>query len=144
MIDGWKDYPRETFGVWNNINDLINANRLISPYHVLDELEVGGDDLFTWCKEKDFFCSPTGVTPRIVTEILTNFPDFKPKKTPRVDWADPWVIAIAIENEYTVISHETRKQLQEKTHYIPDICDDYDVEHVTFLELIKKEGWTFF
>ncbi|MBW4258391.1 DUF4411 family protein [Methanobacterium subterraneum] len=53
-------------------------------------------------------------------------------------------MAIAIENGYTVISHETRKQLQEKTYYIPDICDDYDVENVTFLELIKKEGWTFF
>ena len=105
---------------------------------------MGGDDLFTWCKEKDFFCSPTSETPSIVTEIESNFPDFRPKKTPRVDWADPWVIAIAIENEYTVISHETRKQLQEKTYYIPDICDDYDVEHVTFLELIKKEGWTFF
>jgi len=49
-----------------------------------------------------------------------------------------------MENEYTVISHETRKQLQEKTVYIPDICDDYDVGHVTFLELIKEEGWTFF
>jgi hypothetical protein len=144
LIDGWKDYPRETFGVWNNMKDLINENRLTSPYHVLDELEVGGDDLFTWCKEKDFFCSPTSETPRIVTEMLTNFPDFRPKKTPRVDWADPWVIALAIENGYTVISHETRKQLQEKTHYIPDICDDYDVEHVTFLELIKNEGWTFF
>lgn len=80
LIDGWKDYPPENFGVWNNINDLINENRLISPYHVLDELEVGGDDLFTWCKEKNFFCSPTGETPRIVTEILTNFPDFKVKK----------------------------------------------------------------
>lgn len=144
LIDGWKRYPPEHFGVWDNIKDMISEKRLTSPYHVLDELGVGGDDLFTWCRENYFFCSPTTHTPTIVREIKSNFPDFKPKKTPKVDWADPWVIAIAIENEYTVISHETRKQLLEKTYYIPDICDDYGVEHVTFLELIKEEGWRFF
>ncbi|MEW6011246.1 MAG: DUF4411 family protein [Euryarchaeota archaeon] len=144
LIDGWKDYPPENFGVWNNIRDLINENRLISPYHVLDELGVGGDDLYDWCRENHFFCSPTTETPRIVTEIKNNFPDFKPKKTPKVDWADPWVIAIAIENEYTVISHETRKQLGEKASFIPDICDYYGLGHATFLELIKEEDWRFF
>jgi len=144
LIDGWKDYPPEHFGVWNNIKDMISEKRLTSPYHVLDELGVGGDDLFTWCRENYFFCSPTTETPSIVNEIKSNFPDFKPKKTPKVDWADPWVIAIAIENEYTVISHETRKQLGEKASFIPDICDNYGVGHVTFLELIKEEGWRFF
>lgn len=143
LIDGWKDYPPENFGVWKNIKELIEENRLISPYHVLDELGVGGDELYEWCHENDFFCSPTTETPGIVNEIETNFPTFKPKKTPRVDWADPYVIAIAIENEYTVVSHETKKELEEKTFYIPDICERYEIKHIRFLDLIKEENWKF-
>jgi len=104
LIDGWKDYPPENFGVWNNIKDLISENKLISSYHVRDGLEVGGDDLYHWCRENNFFCSPTTNTPTIVREIGSNFPDFKPKKTPKVDWADLWVIAIAIENLLFLVS----------------------------------------
>jgi hypothetical protein len=31
LIDGWKDYPPETFGVWNNIKDLINEKKVNIP-----------------------------------------------------------------------------------------------------------------
>ena len=144
LIDGWKDYPLEHFGVWDKIKELISDGRLTSPYHVLDELEVGGDDLFDWCKGNNFFCSPTTETGILHNEITKNNPTFKPKKSPKVDWADPYVVAIAIENDYSVLSHETRKQNDEKTVYIPDICDQYRITHVTFLDLIKDEGWKFF
>ena len=144
LIDGWKDYPLEHFGVWTKIQELIDGGRIISPYHVLDELEVGGDDLFHWCKEHSFFCSPTSETGILHNQITTNFPTFKPKKTPKVDWADPYVIAIAIENDYTVLSHETRKQFNQETVFIPDICDEYGIDHINFLNLIKDEEWRFF
>ena len=146
LIDGWKDYPLENFGsVWEKVKELITDNRITSPYHVLDELEVGGDDLYAWCKDNYFFCSPTTKTGMLHKEIKTNFPGFIPKKTPKIDWADPYVIAIAIENDYSVISHETRRDKinNEKTFYIPDICDNYGIKHISFLDLIKVESWKF-
>lgn len=143
LIDGWHDYPIENFNVWDKIKGLIRNNQLVSPYHVLDELGVGGDDLYEWCKENYFFVSPTENTGPIVTEIKKNFPEFIPKRTSRVDWADPYVIAIAMEKDQVVVSHETRKQKDEKIFYIPDICDEYTIEHISFLELIQKEKWKF-
>lgn len=144
LIDGWKDYPREHFGVWDEIQNLINDERLLSPYHVLDELKVKEDDLYKWCNERAvLFCSPTENTPSIEREIRARYPNFKPKKSPKADWADPWVISIAIENGCTVISHETKKTPEEKTWYIPDICSDYDVDHIRFLDLVKEENWNF-
>lgn len=60
LIDGWKDYPPEHFGVWDEIQNLIDEERLLSPYHVLGELKVKEDNLFTWCNEQNLlFCSPT-------------------------------------------------------------------------------------
>ena len=128
----------------DEIQNLINEGRLLSPYHVLGELKVKEDDLFKWCNEKDFlFCSPTVNTVNIEKKIRSQYPGFKPKKNPKADWADPWVISIAIENDYTVISHETKKTMEEKTWYIPDICSDYNIQHLRFLDMIKKEKWNF-
>ena len=144
LIDGWKDYPLEHFGVWDEIQKLINEERLVSPYHVLGELKVRDDDLHKWCNEKDLlFSSPTENTVSIEKEIISKYSGFKPKKRPKADWADPWVISIAIENEYIVISHETKKTPEEKTWYIPDICSDFGVQHIRFLDLIKEEKWEF-
>jgi hypothetical protein len=144
LIDGWKDYPIEHFGVWDKIHDLIKNQHLISPYHVLGELKVKEDNLYDWCKsEKLLFSSPTENTIVTEKEIILNFPEFKPKKTPKADWADPWVISIAIENNCSVISHETEKAKTDRTWYIPDVCADYGIEHIRFLDLIKKENWIF-
>lgn len=114
LIDGWRLYPPENFGVWDNISDLIEKQRLICPFYVINELEYRDDDLAKWFKEKDITCNFTKNTISIVKDIKIKFPGFKPKKTQKRDWADPWVIAIAIENEYTVISHETKKNLTNK------------------------------
>ena len=141
LIDGWKDYPLENFGVWENIKQLIKKDRFTAPYHVLDELKIGGDDLYHWCSRNNFFCNPTTETPKINNEIKTNYPEFKPKAS-KSDWADIYVIAIAIEKKLTIVSHETRKT-KGKPRYIPDICDEYNIEHVNFLGLIKNEKWKF-
>jgi hypothetical protein len=64
-------------------------------------------------------------------------------KNSKVDWTDIWVISIAIENGYIIVSHETKKTPYEKRWYIPDICSDYNIQHFRFLDIIKKEKWKF-
>lgn len=39
LIDGWRLYPPENFGVWDNISDLIEKQRLICPFYVINDIE---------------------------------------------------------------------------------------------------------
>jgi hypothetical protein len=60
--------------------------------------------------------------------------------------ADPWVIALAKLQGWTVVSQETsanEKRKPPKSYYIPDVCRDLGVPCITLLGLMRREGWTF-
>lgn len=54
-IEGWREfYPYAVFPqVWDGwIDGLFKTGKLIASRSVFDELEVGGDDLFKWAKQR--------------------------------------------------------------------------------------------
>ena len=52
LINLSRHYPKEVFpGLWDSIENLISEERILSPKEVLDEIELGHDELKEWCKE---------------------------------------------------------------------------------------------
>jgi len=145
LIHAWNEhYPPTVFSsLWDNLDNLIDENRLISPDDVLLELQVGGDDLYQWAKSRpNLFHSPADEEIEVVTYLRNNHPNFKPKGTARY-WADPYLIALACTKQAVVVSQETNANPGERTSYIPDICQHLGLRHFSLLEMIMQEQWRF-
>lgn len=56
--------------------------------------------------------------------------------------ADPFVIALAMVNNGTVVTQETATGHIEKPR-IPDVCDALGVPWLTLMGFIEAQGWTF-
>ena len=127
----------------DNIDDLIRKQKVKCVDEVLRELEEKQDDLCAWCKKrrKKMFVS-LGKNPQIQRRakgIVNQFPSLiDPSDTH--GQADPFVIALAAEWDWTVVTAERSKPSKPK---IPDACRDLGIPCITLVEMFQQEGWTF-
>ena len=71
--------------------------------------------------------------------ILEKFPSLAKAETTHRN-ADPFVIALALEEGLTVVTYEQRKPTKPR---IPDVCDALEVPCISLVELFRNEKWTF-
>jgi len=148
LIHGWNKYPPKIFeSLWKNIEEMINDGKIIAPEEVKNELGVGGDDLFDWCKNfPDFFLKIEADVQMSVTNLLKN-PEHRKLlnlKTPSIYCADVWVIATAQTKNLIVIHEENL--LTSPSPYknkIPNVCNDLKISHLSFLEFVEVQNWKF-
>ena len=146
LIDGWvRYYPPDVIpSLWEEIDALIAAERLIAPVEVKLELRRGGDDLYSWVEEREsIFVSPTTDIQAGVEEIVNDFPEFVPEHTHDGIWADPYIISVARVESATVVTGERPAGVGARKPKIPNVCGRYGVPCISLLDLIRAEGWTF-
>ena len=102
-----RTYPFKMFApVWNKLKELVEKEIIISTEEVFDELRIYDDDVFNWAKENSIMFIPLDESIQLkVQELLLthyNLIDIKNKKSS----ADPFVIALAILNNCTVVTEE--------------------------------------
>ena len=146
ILDGWvRDYPRDVFeGLWDiNIDRLIEHGTLIATELVLDELEKKADEVHEWFREREvMFIEIDDKIQPVVTEILADHPKLIDERKSRTG-ADPFVIALAeIREDCCVVTGEGRTRSPNRPK-IPDVCDARGVRWISFLELMREQGWTF-
>ena len=66
----------------------------------------------------------------------------KSKQGGRRSGADPFIIALAMVNNGTVVTEENATGNMTKPH-IPDVCGDLGVTCLNLMEYIEEQGWTF-
>jgi hypothetical protein len=148
FINGWgKYYPRDTFrSLWDQkINELIATDRIKAPEDVLLEIARKADDrLHAWVRahEHMFVLSTANIQAR-VAHIVNTYPDFLEQRSADGIWADPYVIALAQEQNRIVVTYETLKDRNARRPKIPDICNALSVEWITLLNLMQREDWIF-
>ncbi|ADG06912.1 conserved hypothetical protein [Kyrpidia tusciae DSM 2912] len=146
LITAWREqYPPDVFpSLWVNLDRLIRETRLVSPIDVFYELEKGGDALFRWVKERrGMFIEPDNEIQNIVRHLVNKFPQIIPQFSHTGVWADPWVVALAKVNGAIVVTEEKQASSNATRIKIPNMCIDLGVEHINFLELIRRESWNF-
>lgn len=146
LIHGWRrDYPPDVFkSLWEQLDQLIRQCKLFSSIEVLLELERGGDDIYNWAKKrKHIFLEADEEVQKVLAAIVDKFPLFVPQDSSDGIWADPYVIAIAASNKWTVVTGEKAVGPGAKRLKIPNVCQAIGVECIDFLKLIRKEGWRF-
>lgn len=137
-------YPPDHFpGLWDGLAEMAADGRLTSPWLVREELLRGKldppDFLQKWAvKQKAMFLSAAACQEQILevmAEVSSNNPD------EYISEADPWVIALAMAQDATVVTSESYDpKYREK---IPQICKRLSVPCERLIQLVKREAWVF-
>ncbi len=138
-------------GLKEKIENLINNGRLISSIEVFRELERY-DDGHKWAKTyKEIFIPITRTQIKIIKEKIAPVEEFQsflfPKGKDRN--ADPFLIAIAIEEKNKITLTETKKEVfvvtEEKLKgnkvKIPYVCRKIGLGSIDLKGMFKEEGW---
>lgn len=146
LIDGLERYyPPASFpALWDHMDELIGEGRLLASEEVWEEAQKRDEVVTQWMRpRRDGLLVPTdaGVTAR-VQEILDH-PDHKRlvMQGRGRNRADPFVIAVAELRDAMVVTGESPGS--QRKPKIPTVCADRGVECVPFVDIIKREGWTF-
>jgi predicted nucleic acid-binding protein len=138
FINMQRRHPPDIFeSLWKKIDELIDNDAIVSCQEVLEELGRGDDSLVTWAKQRSKIFLKSDVRVQgIVRNILAKYPDFLTGSR-KSNNADPFVIALAKLEGYTLVSDETRAGGNQPPK-IPNICYAYNIKLLKFVEFLRE------
>lgn len=145
LLQAWqRAYPPQLFPrLWSALDELIEAGRLRATIEVYHELQRKNDELAAWAKERKsaLFVDIDDKLQTALSSLMAGHPRLVDTKTGK-SGADPFVIALAqITPGCLVVSDEQGGSV--KSPKIPTVCQALNIECLTILQLIEREGWTF-
>ena len=146
LIDFGFWYQRETLpSIWARLEELARDGRLLCPREVMRELQQRSQELAEWITDHSIVISDAR-TARIIsraTEIDRKYPELKKGKRrnrPNPRSADPWIVALALEENAVVVCSEGSQPSATTIRTIPDACRRENVLCRTLPELLKELG----
>lgn len=125
------------------------GNDIFTVAPVKDEILKQSDDLSEWFKSAD---DPSWVLPVDDEETQLQMPvitkhcvDYGYKSNGIAKFlsgADPWVIARARRDGWTVVTQEISQPETKKRVKIPDVCINVGVEQIIVFDLLRKLGFS--
>ena len=134
-----KPYRRDIFPtIWDKLELMINSGELISPIEVYNEIEVGNDIIYEWCKAnnqmfKDIDDCQINEISRIEKRYDKSYWENEMNKP---YWADPWIIALGICEKAIIVADE--KNVQNKIPFIAATFDE--LKCLNLLDFFKDLG----
>lgn len=115
---------------------------------VLNELQEGKDELSEWATNAPdgFFHPVDQATANNLQRVATwvNGHDFRDEgKREFLAKADPIIIAYAIANNCTVVTHEVLNLEQRRRVKIPVVCQHFDVPFMRTFDMLRQSKATF-
>ncbi len=144
ILNGRRDLFRPTVfqTLWVQIEDAIVGGQIRSVDEVRNELDRRDDDAKRWAvAQGDLFVPLELPIQQSAAQILRLHKNLV-KQGGRRSGADPFVIALAMANQGTVVSEETASGNIDKPR-IPDVCAAIGVPCLTLMDYIEAQGWTF-
>lgn len=144
LIGAWmRTYPPKHFpNFWDNLDAMAQNGRVLMPEEVVTELKAKQDELLIWVRNREEWLKAP--TTRAVMEktraVLSQYPGLTQPGTGRGK-ADPFVIATAWELGMTVVTEE--RGGSEAKPKIPSVYKSLEIDCVSVVDLIRREGWTF-
>jgi predicted nucleic acid-binding protein len=144
ILNGRRDLFRPTVfhTLWAQIEDAIAAGQIRSVDEVQRELGRRDDDAKQWADAQSDLFVPLELPIQQSAAHILNMHERLVGQGGRRSAADPFVIALAIVYNGTVVTEETARGNLTSPR-IPDVCGDLGVPCVTLMEYIEAQGWTF-
>jgi predicted nucleic acid-binding protein len=144
ILNGRRDLFRPTVfqTLWAQIEDAIVAGQIRSVDEVRNELNRRDDDARQWADAQgDLFVPLELPIQQSAAQILNLHPRLV-SQGGRRSAADPFVIALAMVHNGTVVTEETARGNLTSPR-IPDVCGDLGVPCLNLMGYIEAQGWTF-
>jgi hypothetical protein len=132
-------------GFWAALEAHARTDELRSPQKVLDiEIAINKDVLADWAKKiGSALFVPDGkeeqlAVGKISAYVLGKYP--RAQADPFLAKADPWVIAHALVDKGTVVTHENKVPDNSQVPKIPNVCDQFGIESINTFELLDRLG----
>lgn len=139
---------------WNEISKHTNSGRLILLDMVKAEINKGADALSDWLNQQTGFVICNHVLPAIINkykDILQYiqtcglYKNQALQSWAQADIADPWIIAAAAENNYTIITAEVPSgglSIKNPNKYakIPDVAKAFGVKTENLYYMMRQLG----
>lgn len=136
-------YPPESFpAILDKVDELITENRLILSEEVWEEVQAKDEAAKSWCEpRKEALIVPTDAAVTIEVRSILETHNRLVMTLKNRNRADPFVIAVARLKSAVVVTGEIGGT--EARPKIPYVCDQMGIPCISFLELIRREGWRF-
>lgn len=142
------NYPRDTFlSFWEKFEDYAQKGRFILHQEVRNELIARrglDDDYFKYIDGLEIFLSPkksySDKNQKIVKMIAEKKQFLFDGIRDKIHWADPWLIALAKNNNLTIITSESPDLKRDK---LPKTASDFGVSSLNLNQFFAEEGWRF-
>lgn len=59
------------------------------------------------------------------------------------DFADPWLIAFAISNKWTIVTYEKSQPERKNRIKIPEVCNQFNVRSIDAIQMFRELNETF-
>ena len=137
---------------WNAIKQHMKTGRIVVLDMVKEEIEKGKDELATWLSKVEDIT----VIPHVNAETILRYQEVIQyistcglyKATALHNWAqsgiaDPWLIASAIANGYTLVTEEVgsgglSKKNPNKAAKIPDVANHFGTKTINIYDMMRK------
>ncbi len=135
---------------WDSLIAEAENGKVCSIDRVFQELKQGGDELSDWAKKRfrKWFFS-TAQTPVIkqychVMKWVENNQQFEAvAKRQFAEGADGWVVAYALVHKSVVVTQETPRPDIKRKVPIPNVCQQFQVQHIDTFAMMRKLGIVF-
>jgi hypothetical protein len=126
-------------GLWTKLDQIIKNRNLISHITVFEEISKRDDEAKRWCeKYKWIFRDIDDCQINLINEIQTKYTkDGWEREISRKgqEWADPWIIALAICEDAIIVSDE--KHSSDK---IPYIANHFGINTLNLMDFFRDIG----
>ena len=146
-------YPFDVVpGFWAKLIELSNKNLIASIDKVKKELcDSSSDSLSIWCSStlnSGFFADTSSCVDKYA--LVAQWTQAQPQLEQNAkndflstDQADSWLIAYALKNNYTIVTHETSQPQRKKSIKIPEPCVHFGIRFTTTIEMFRELNETF-
>jgi len=139
IINLFYHYPQDIFqGLWEKLEELISEDKIISHETVLKEIQQGDDEATKWCrKNKKIFKKIDECQETNIKQIRKKYSKshWEAKIKDNKEWADPWVIALAICEKAIIVSDEANKPDR-----IPYIANHFRIKTLNLMDFFREIG----
>lgn len=140
LMPPWKKdiYRRDVFPtLWEKLENMISSDELISAMEVYEEIKVGQDEIYKWCKNnKKMFKDIDDCQSQRFQDVKKQYDEnYWEIESGKERWADPWVISLSICEEAIIVADENNVQ-----NKIPFIAGKFNVTCLGLLDFFKEIG----
>jgi hypothetical protein len=137
-------------GFWTWLDHAMQSGNLASITSVYDELEGHGDYLADWVRERrdsgfflDITDDQTQASFSSVVQFVESVPRYtRPHKDAFLSKADPWLVAKAQTNGFTLVTHESFNADTTKVK-IPNVCQNFNVPYHDTFQVLRVMAASF-